>query len=110
MNVKTLSSPYGNCSNCDLKVRVSLNLQLESVKSFKIQIQISRFACNPPMSGKEFHLIKELTYSCLTAICAFEPPFFAYLLCGSLLSSECMGKIVILMLDNSRKVDILKFL
>ena len=30
------SSPYGNCSNCDLKVRVSLNLQLESVKSFKI--------------------------------------------------------------------------
>ena len=24
--------------------------------------------------------------------------------------SECMGKIVILMLDNSRKVDILKFL
>ena len=37
------------------------------------------------MSGKEFHLIKELTYSRLTAICAFEPPFFAYLLCGSLL-------------------------
>ena len=27
------------------------------------------------MSGKEFHLIKELTYSRLTAICAFEPPF-----------------------------------
>ena len=36
MNVKMLSSPYGNCSNCDLTVRVSLNLQLESVKSFKI--------------------------------------------------------------------------
>ena len=104
MNVKTLSSPYGNCSNCDLKVRVSLNLQLESVKSFKIlfsalffsiqiqiQIQISRFSCNPPMSGKEFHLIKELTYSRLTAICAFEPLFFAYLLCGSLL--KCWPKV-----------------
>ena len=39
------------------------------------------------MSGKEFHLIKELTYSRLTAICAFEPPFFAYLLCGSLLNA-----------------------
>ena len=38
------------------------------------------------MSGKEFRLIKELTYSRLTAICAFEPPFFAYLLCGSLLN------------------------
>ena len=36
MNVKMLTSPYGNCSNCDLKVRVSLNLQLESVKAFKI--------------------------------------------------------------------------
>ena len=36
MNVKTSSSPYGNCSNCDLKVRVSLNLQLQSVKSLKI--------------------------------------------------------------------------
>ena len=94
MNVKTLSSPYGNCSNCNLKVRVSLNLQLESVKHSKfcfqpyfssIQIQISHFACNPPMSGNEFHLIKELTYSRLMAICTFEPPFFAYLLCGSLL-------------------------
>ena len=37
------------------------------------------------MSGKEFYLIKELTYSGVTAICAFEPPFCAYLLCGSLL-------------------------
>ena len=97
MNVKTLSSPYENCSNCDLKVRVSLNLQLRSIKSFKIlfsaffssiQIQISRFACNPPMSGKEFRLIKELTYSRLTAICAFEPPFFAYLSCRSLLKDD----------------------
>ena len=36
------------------------------------------------MSCKEFDLIKKLTYSRLTAICAFEPPFCAYLLCGSL--------------------------
>ena len=27
------------------------------------------------MSGKEFRLTKELTYSRLTAICAFEPRF-----------------------------------
>ena len=38
------------------------------------------------MSGKEFHLIKELTYSRLTAICTLEPPFFAYLLLLFLLS------------------------
>ena len=37
------------------------------------------------MSGREFYLNKELTYLRLTAICAFEPPFCAYLLCGSLL-------------------------
>ena len=42
------------------------------------------------MSGKEFCLIKELTYSRLTAICAFEPPFFAYLLCGSLLKCDVL--------------------
>ena len=38
------------------------------------------------MNGEEFRLIKELTYSRLTAICAFKPPFFAYLFCGSLLN------------------------
>ena len=47
------------------------------------------------MSGKEFHLIKELTYSRLTAICAFEPLFFAYLLCGSLLKCYLSREICI---------------
>ena len=37
------------------------------------------------MSGKELYLNKEFTRSHLTAICAFEAPFCAYLLCGSLL-------------------------
>ena len=45
------------------------------------------------MSGKEFYLIKELTYSRLTAICAFEPLFCAYLLCGSLLKLHWKNKI-----------------
>jgi len=42
------------------------------------------------MSGKEFYLIEELTRLRLTAICAFEPTFFAYLLRGSLLNQQEM--------------------
>ena len=35
------------------------------------------------MSVKEFHLIKELTYSRLTAICAFELPRFLPTSCAN---------------------------
>ena len=59
------------------------------------------------MNGKEFHLIKELTYSRLTAICAFEPPFFAYLLCGSLLnftSSERATNMTVTLCQSGQRV------
>ena len=74
-----------NASKGFVLLPASLSNVLHVAMYSSIQIQISCVACNPPMSGKEFHLIKELTYSRLTATCEFEPPFFAYLLCGSLL-------------------------